>query len=106
MGDLGRQRGADRRVPSEKVSLLRLTPGNLTSRVQRDPGRVCAKASEKLVLKVAGHEVQSPIGEVGGVVKPQIPSRSVVTSARLIVEYLLEELDKNIRVLDQNRLRL
>ena len=49
---------------------------------------------------------RSPIGEVGGVGKPQIRSRSVVTSARLIVEYLLQELDENVRVLDQNRLRL
>ena len=36
---------------------------------------MCAKASEKLALEVAGHEVAIPIGEVGGVVKPQIDAR-------------------------------
>jgi hypothetical protein len=61
---------------------------------------VCAKASEKIVLEVAGHEVAISYR------RGRRRSRSVVTSARLIVEYLLQELDENVRVRDQNRLRL
>ena len=39
------------------MSPLRLTRQFDVPRAASDPGRVCAKASEKLVLEVAGHEV-------------------------------------------------